>query len=620
MIFMKKKKFLLYILVIGISTLAPGQNIISNPGFELHKELSGYYHKSIVDLDIIDWSGYLNSIHTFLCDTTFKTRNSEDVKAQYCPMDTPRSGTSMVQMIYTPRCNASGARDYHPGCSNYLFQHLKTPLEIGTVYKISLWLYWDDIFLNEDPEAMHHFGVITSYDNLPIDKRSRSLVRFNPLPVNVKLEKKKWIQLEWYIQPTCIQNYITLGIFKGDKKWWGTRPDINFGRTIFYFDDISIEEVSRVDIPADVQPVFFCNEYPIEDKPPIQYQKTIYFDSNKDVPISPEELDSICANVESDATYVLSGFTDSIGDGADNLDLSDRRIDFVLQYLVNNSTIHAEQIMKLSWGQRRPFGKNNTTDGRRQNRRVTITKRSLDKSTALYRNALVALTNDDPKEAIRLLNGWAIHSKKNELILGYFDPRTKSIIHKKEGRLIRNLISKAYGRFDNPKLSFVLDSLYCEDQKYRTLGRYVTGLGGFFKGIDQDWYPSVSDEELTVSDARVLQKLLEILQEQGYPNRSEIGGRQAKAVAYILIHSDDTEIMQKYLPILEQKCKIGEAYWEPYAMMFERQRLLKKEPQRYGTQYLINTDGQETLWELEDEGNVDFWRNQIGLYPLKNRL
>jgi len=619
MIDMNRNGFWLFSLFVCMSTLAMGQNLVSNPGFESHKDLSIYYHQHFVDLGMKDWSGYLYSIHTFVCDSTFKTRSSEDVKAQYCPMNTPKSGTSMVQMIYTPRCNASGdtGEGGHPGCSNYLFQKLKSPLEMGIVYKISLWLYWDDIFMNEDPQAMSHFGVITSYDNLPIDKRSRSLIRFNPLPINVNLEKEKWIQLEWYIQPTCIQNYLTLGIFKGDKKWWGTRPDINFGRTIFYIDDVSIEEVPRVNIPSGVQPVFFCNEYLIEDKPPTQYQKTIYFDSNMDVPRDLEVLDSICANVDAEATYVLSGYTDSIGDGADNLDLSDRRIDFVLQYLVNHSTIREDQIMKLSWGQRRPFGKNNTNEGRAQNRRVTITRSSLDKSTALYRNAILALKNNNRKEAVRLLNGWAIHAKKNELILGLFDPRTKSIVAKREGRLIRNLIRKAYGHFEKPKLSFVLDSLYCEDQKYRTLGRYVEDLGGFFEGLDQEWYPSARAEELIDDNQRILHKLLEVIKEYGYPNQSEVGRRQAKAAAYILIHSEDTPLMQKYLPILEQKCTIGEANWMSYAMMYDRLKLLNKEPQRFGTQYLINKDGQETLWKLEDESKVDFWRNKIGLLPLK---
>ncbi len=75
------------------------------------------------------------------------------------------------------------------------------------------------------------------------------------------------------------------------------------------------------------------------------------------------------------AYVVLSGFTDNIGTEAYNIRLSERRAKSVRRYLRNRFHIAAKRLLPYWYGYADPVADNATPEGRRLNRRVSITLR-----------------------------------------------------------------------------------------------------------------------------------------------------------------------------------------------------------------------------------------------------
>jgi hypothetical protein len=112
-----------------------------------------------------------------------------------------------------------------------------------------------------------------------------------------------------------------------------------------------------------------------------------------------------------------------------------------------------------------------------------------------------------------------------------------------------------------------------------------------------------------------------LLQEKGWPKKSQVGPEAAGAAFFVLQHSNATA-QEKYLPMFEKSCRDNEGDWNQYALMFDRMRMNKNLPQRYGTHYNLDNraTGETLLYPLEDDTKVDEWRKEIGLEPLKDYL
>jgi OOP family OmpA-OmpF porin len=105
----------------------------------------------------------------------------------------------------------------------------------------------------------------------------------------------------------------------------------------------------------------------------------ILFDFNKSniKPQYAEQLDKLGRYLQanSQSYVVLSGFTDSIGTEAYNINLSQRRAESVRNYLHKKFGISRENMLMYWYGYANPVASNKTADGRQQNRRVTIVLR-----------------------------------------------------------------------------------------------------------------------------------------------------------------------------------------------------------------------------------------------------
>jgi OOP family OmpA-OmpF porin len=70
----------------------------------------------------------------------------------------------------------------------------------------------------------------------------------------------------------------------------------------------------------------------------------------------------------------IEGHTDNVGKAAYNLELSKRRAESVKTYLVSKFQLDASRLTTEGFGDTRPIAKNDTDQGRAQNRRVELVK------------------------------------------------------------------------------------------------------------------------------------------------------------------------------------------------------------------------------------------------------
>ena len=107
----------------------------------------------------------------------------------------------------------------------------------------------------------------------------------------------------------------------------------------------------------------------------IEYFKVVYFNFDKTVLATKfiKDLDEVVAVLQQHADLILSveGYADSQGPAAYNLKLSEKRADYVINYLSKNG-IDKARLVKSFYGEDKPVETNKTLEGRGKNRRVEI--------------------------------------------------------------------------------------------------------------------------------------------------------------------------------------------------------------------------------------------------------
>jgi outer membrane protein OmpA-like peptidoglycan-associated protein len=104
----------------------------------------------------------------------------------------------------------------------------------------------------------------------------------------------------------------------------------------------------------------------------------ILFASNSERirPESTPTLDEIATMLtqHADLRIAIEGHTDSDGEAAFNLDLSQRRAAAVRAYLVNDRGIDGTRLESAGFGESKPAAVNTTPEGKQQNRRVELVR------------------------------------------------------------------------------------------------------------------------------------------------------------------------------------------------------------------------------------------------------
>ena len=87
-----------------------------------------------------------------------------------------------------------------------------------------------------------------------------------------------------------------------------------------------------------------------------------------------------------------------------------------------------------------------------------------------------------------------------------------------------------------------------------------------------------------------LDRIIEIIDNQGWPKKSVVKGSAASTVFLIIQHSD-IETQKKYLPLMKEAADNGEANWSSLALLIDRVNLSEGKEQIYGSQIYRNEDG-----------------------------
>jgi outer membrane protein OmpA-like peptidoglycan-associated protein len=104
----------------------------------------------------------------------------------------------------------------------------------------------------------------------------------------------------------------------------------------------------------------------------------IFFDTGSDR-IRPESTPTLkeigqMLTEHADLKLTIEGHTDNVGSSQANHDLSHKRAKAVAQYLVDKHGVDASRLQSTGFGDKKPTTKNDTPEGRQQNRRVELVK------------------------------------------------------------------------------------------------------------------------------------------------------------------------------------------------------------------------------------------------------
>jgi hypothetical protein len=166
------------------------------------------------------------------------------------------------------------------------------------------------------------------------------------------------------------------------------------------------------------------------------------------------------------------------------------------------------------------------------------------------------------------------------------------------------------------KLVDELDTIYIADQADRLKALdYEKKYGGQSAEAKAQW--KIVDE----NDQRNQKKVTAIIDKYGWPGIKRIGFRGNQTVFLVIQHAD-LATQEKYLPILSNAVKTGNALAKDYAYMVDRVALRQGKKQTYGSQLTRDGKTGKMLYPspLNDPDNVDKRRLEVGLDPMAQYL
>ncbi|MGH2354169.1 MAG: DUF6624 domain-containing protein [Chloroflexota bacterium] len=118
-------------------------------------------------------------------------------------------------------------------------------------------------------------------------------------------------------------------------------------------------------------------------------------------------------------------------------------------------------------------------------------------------------------------------------------------------------------------------------------------------------------------DAQNTRRLKEIVQDIGWPTRSKVGQRASYLVWLLVQHADHDAAFQRECLQLMQAPPAGEVDPRNIAYLEDRVRVNEGRPQRYGTQFCTDVQGQFGPRPVEDPDQLDERRRAVGLEPFE---
>lgn len=160
-----------------------------------------------------------------------------------------------------------------------------------------------------------------------------------------------------------------------------------------------------------------------------------------------------------------------------------------------------------------------------------------------------------------------------------------------------------------------LEKIFTEDQKYR---RQINGISEKFgwKSDEMKAHWKIIQNKDSIN----LIEVEKILDKKGWLGKNVIG-RQGNSTLFLVIQHADIETQLKYLPMMRDAVKKGNASPGSLALLEDRTALRQGKRQIYGSQ--IHSDketGEKYVAPLVDPENIDKRRAEVGLPPIANYI
>ena len=163
----------------------------------------------------------------------------------------------------------------------------------------------------------------------------------------------------------------------------------------------------------------------------------------------------------------------------------------------------------------------------------------------------------------------------------------------------------------NKNLVAILDTIYKEDQEYRQLIYKIEGKYGYDSNQAKAHWKIINQK-----DSVNLIKVEKILNLHGWLGPDSIG-EKGNITLFLVIQHSNLKVQKKYLPMLRDAVKKGNAKPSNLALLEDRVALDQGKKQIYGSQIgFDNEKGEYFLLPLYDPDNVDIRRAKVGLEKL----
>lgn len=168
--------------------------------------------------------------------------------------------------------------------------------------------------------------------------------------------------------------------------------------------------------------------------------------------------------------------------------------------------------------------------------------------------------------------------------------------------------------YDKPLIR-ILEMIHDEDQNYRKqIGDIEEKHGRDSEEMKKHW------DLINEKDSINLIKVQHIQDEKGWLGENVIG-RQGNSTLFLVIQHSPLEVQEKYLPMMREAVKIGNARASSLALLEDRVALRKGGRQIYGSQIGRDKEtGEFYVSPLEDPENVDIRRAEVGLGPISDYI
>ena len=513
-----------------------------------------------------------------------------------------------IKGVYSPTWYSSSALGISPGVGecNYIYIPTKGELLPGHQYRIKLSVKVGKAYA-QMPYFQEHLGVALTSDLFNNNNWGLWAKHFVPLGIE---RTEELVNVEFVFRPLCTSKYLVLGVFQGL-----TMDNLEGFASQYGFELYNLLVEQYDDPKADF--VYMCDafvEERLEKKFTTGYETdTVYFASGsaqlqeKYLPA----LDSIPSKLRTKQDLVtLYAYTDIAGSENDSLGAA--RNVAVREALVARG-IDTSRILMVNYGESKASDRISKED-----RRVEIDINRGKLFQKYYTEALQSATKGEYNTAQAKMARWIKMVPPENAVFALFDcwgDGEKANVFKLD--VLKNIKSRYY--YKGNELKFTLDSLYCEDQKGRTLSMSL--------GVNHlpDFSNHCTFDLDTLHDVSHQTTIDRIYAEHGFPIVADVGERGNQVLPYMILHISDTSFQNHYLPIVQKACEGQLISWEYYAMLYDKINIVRNGHQRYGTQWIMgekwvaDENGKLSgLFPFEDEDMVAEYRKQVGLVPLSD--